>query len=489
LTSESIWKTASMHAVPGWPPLAWVAVVDLRSLRYSVYHGEHVETGPGWAFEGVWSGRFVDADFDTASEVYGSGLRVRPDRIVIATPSTTTERVWYTAEHRVVVGNSLPAVLAVTRHELLPSVDNYPALSAQSPASPAIDATIPADPGPIHLLKFHNLEVTRHGVHRIEKPDTPRFGRYEEYESYLLATADALGSNAADPQRRYAVRLLTTISSGYDSPAAAVIARRMGCTQAVTIADARSAIPRSDSGEEVARQLGLDCTVYPRGGRASTEELFFWAGLGHPQDEHFSIFDYPEPVCMLFTGQFGGSVWSIDSHFHTPFDRPDWSGLGFAEYRLQASVVHCPVPFIGAQHARDVLEIGTSEAMEPWRLHGDYDRPVPRRLLEEAGVRRESFGMRKSATQYDDSFLWPRRKDLAADYREYLHSHGLPAPPVALARLVSTVYGNVVFPIEARLLGRSLPRRLWLGSQSLLFQWANERLNRRFARALSESEA
>ena len=35
--------------------------------------------------------------------------------------------------------------------------------------------------------------------------------------------------------------------------------------------------------------------------------------------------------------------------------------------------------------------------MEPWRVHTNYDRPIPRRIAEEAGVPRELFGNKKRA--------------------------------------------------------------------------------------------
>jgi len=33
--------------------------------------------------------------------------------------------------------------------------------------------------------------------------------------------------------------------------------------------------------------------------------------------------------------------------------------------------------------------------MEPWTLHNGYDRPIPRRLVEEAGVPLDAFGVIK----------------------------------------------------------------------------------------------
>ena len=36
--------------------------------------------------------------------------------------------------------------------------------------------------------------------------------------------------------------------------------------------------------------------------------------------------------------------------------------------------------------------------MEAWRQNHQYDRPIPRRIIEAAGIRREQFGNRKTAT-------------------------------------------------------------------------------------------
>jgi hypothetical protein len=35
--------------------------------------------------------------------------------------------------------------------------------------------------------------------------------------------------------------------------------------------------------------------------------------------------------------------------------------------------------------------------MAPWSIGGEYDRPIPRRIVEEAGVERDSFGQSKKA--------------------------------------------------------------------------------------------
>lgn len=59
-----------------------------------------------------------------------------------------------------------------------------------------------------------------------------------------------------------------------------------------------------------------------------------------------------------------------------------------------------PVPFIGALRHPDLYGIAHSDEMLPYRLGTDYDRPLARRMAEEAGVPRELFGQEKKATGF-----------------------------------------------------------------------------------------
>ncbi|MBW2176817.1 MAG: hypothetical protein JRH03_07695, partial [Deltaproteobacteria bacterium] len=62
--------------------------------------------------------------------------------------------------------------------------------------------------------------------------------------------------------------------------------------------------------------------------------------------------------------------------------------------------------------------ISLSSEMEPWRLHNSYDRPIPRRIAEEAGVERHLFGIEKKfvATKYN----LPINSNLRKLFLEYL---------------------------------------------------------------------
>lgn len=66
-----------------------------------------------------------------------------------------------------------------------------------------------------------------------------------------------------------------------------------------------------------------------------------------------------------------------------------------AEWRLVVGVIHLPLPYIGARRRAEIVEITESAEMDPWRLGTAYDRPIARRIAEEAGVPRQLFGQSK----------------------------------------------------------------------------------------------
>lgn len=50
---------------------------------------------------------------------------------------------------------------------------------------------------------------------------------------------------------------------------------------------------------------------------------------------------------------------------------------------------------IGCDKWSDLSKISQSEEMQPWSIRNYYDRPIPRRLLEESNVKRDMFGKEK----------------------------------------------------------------------------------------------
>jgi hypothetical protein len=91
-------------------------------------------------------------------------------------------------------------------------------------------------------------------------------------------------------------------------------------------------------------------------------------------------------------------MWGFNQQPGTDMKRTNLAntGSGLSEYRLRTGFMHVPVPVFGFNAAQSIRAIGRSEAMQPWRLGTSYDRPIPRRIAEEAGVPRMAFGVKKA---------------------------------------------------------------------------------------------
>lgn len=480
----------STAEIPAWPKLAWCARLRPGGSTVHVLHGPRVEVQDKWLFEGVWDGEFGAGGFDRTSIAMGSGVRIRGDHVMIVAAGSPVDRLWYGLhEGRWVVANSLPILLACTARTLDDSFRGYQSVASDTVVRP-IDVPLPAAPvsaGSVHLLTYHNLRFDGRTLTRIEKPiDAPVFDCFERYRDFMLSTGRSIGANARDAARSHPVTMRGTISSGYDSATSAVVAREAGCDRVMTVRSARSVIPRSDSGENVAEVLGLTCSSYPRSRKTEYEDTL-WAAFGRPQDLHFGILNYPEPVCLLFTGVWGGSTWTMKPDKVTVcFDHADTTGLGLCEFRLVRGVIHCPVPTWGGMRGRSIFELTCSPEMRPWILHGEYDRPLPRRLLEEAGVPREDFGQRKSATQFEQTFLWPYARSLQADFLSYLRRHGFGRRSVVIGRLLDHIDRDLILPLQERL-RLSTSRRLGESRElgEAIYRWSVDRLRRRYSEALA----
>jgi hypothetical protein len=82
--------------------------------------------------------------------------------------------------------------------------------------------------------------------------------------------------------------------------------------------------------------------------------------------------------------------------------RSGQSGCSLIEARLASGVIDCAVPYLFARSMKSINAITESSELRPWRLDNDYDRPIPRRLLEERGIPRAWFGHGKKAVACDD---------------------------------------------------------------------------------------
>ena len=482
----------SPRLVPGWPKLAWVATFTSGDEAIEVLHAPMVETAEDWCVEAVWAGDFADADFDRTDLVFGTGIRRRGDRVIFVTSGTLFDRLWYCCHSgHWYVSNSLPALLAAANLDLRLDYPGYTAdIQTVTRGLGGYARSIPTQSTDVSVLYFNNLEYSGQGLNEVDKADVaPHFTTFEQYRDFLIDTAERLGANLRSPARAHGVVPLASISSGYDSTASSVIARFAGCNQTVTITQATSLWRGSDSGEPIARHLRMGCKSYPRTAEAFPDEAAVWAAESRPGILNWAQYEYPGPVCLFFTGWHGEKVWDRVDHDHPdPFVRRDTGSLGFCEFRLIRGVIQCAVPFWGFRRAGELKAVTLSKEMDPWKTFKDYDKPIARRILEEAGVHREAFGARKKNTSHEAPFLWPYSRDAQESFARYLRQHGVYVPPAAMIGLVRRAT-HLDLLISENLLAKvhldfGLRHKMKFKANSLLVQWANAELKTRYQEGL-----
>jgi hypothetical protein len=230
------------------------------------------------------------------------------------------------------------------------------------------------------------------------------FSTFEAYFAFLSDKISLIYANASSKARRYPMTSSTTLSAGYDSPAVSVLARRFGGVDRCITNDPEAAgAVSSEDARPMAELLGLETVLINTApaGLGGRELYYYAAGFQHFEmayDKATRLFEASTTPTLLFTGYHGDKVWAkrLDAcYLNDELKRGDMSGKGLGEIRLKAGFVNAPIPFLGARRISQILAISNSPEMTPWSIGGDYDRPIPRRICEEAGLPRSAFGQRK----------------------------------------------------------------------------------------------
>lgn len=423
----------------GFPKLAWLAKVDLRENQVEVVHGQYVECRDSFFIEGAWNGDFAGADFADSNCIFGSGAILNGEAAIFVTPASTNDRLyWQRVGAAVTVSNSLSLLLAGIGDELDPHFLHYHEIN-ESIIKGIIHyiKVIPTVKGSVNCLMYYNLRVAPDGVTELEKAATPRFAGFQDYSDYLRNNYAAIVRNARDPGRSHPLEIYSTQSRGYDTTAINALAKEHGIDKVFTVVQSKGAglfadkdqgKEGSDDGTEICDALGLRATRIDRRAfeRGFPEEYLFYAGMHAMQDANLlDIVEQIPGACLLLTGTIG-ELWYPDyrSHPDSVNDQLvswDLACKGLSEVRLSAGFVHLAFPYIGARSRPDIVRITESKEMDPWRLNRYYDRPIPRRLAEEAGVPRQLFGQVKlaSVTEFPSPSV-PYNVELRSGFFEFL---------------------------------------------------------------------
>jgi hypothetical protein len=430
------------------PKLAWIAHVDPLDHKTAVTHGPWVEVFEQGFIEGIWDGPFAEAAFDRSACVFGSGAVVRGETLVFVSSASTTDYLyWWSSEDasHVIVANSLPLLLASRDDELDPAVENYDSINNSVMAGINRYVTkMPTKKGEVNRLMHWNLVVGAGPVKEQDKPLPPAFATFDDYFAYLTDSYRRLAENARDVGRSRPMAIFSTQSKGYDSTAANAIAKNHGVDAVFTVtkskgkgyfADEDRHLELDDDGSVICGFLGLKCVPIER--RAlesdSRKEYLFYACMHETGDFNLlQIGEHVQQPTVLITGCLGELWYGANYDAEHPglinpdLMRGDLGNHGLTEVRLQAGYVQLAFPYIGARSRADIFRITESAEMEPWRLHTDYDRPIPRRLAEQAGLPRALFGQVKMASVLEfPAPISPVDRDLRHEYLAFLVGQGV----------------------------------------------------------------
>jgi len=431
-----------------YPRLAWCARIASNEPNVHVVHGPSVELSSDAFVEGAWDAPFSEFGFDRSAAFQGTGGRIREGRLVFCSPTPPVDRLYAVRlptagrPDQLLVSNSLACLLAES--------DDGPDFAYPDYFFRILDHFRQGvSPGTVALPTARGREVRLFAVSNfVVQPDLsitpepkdpgPEPGDYSEYESILDSAVRQTVRNAADAARGVRYEPVAMVSKGYDSVASASLAARAGCRTAVTYATSgRRGRWVDDDGGAVASRLGMETETYRREDwhklpvELQVEHFMSPAAFG---DRTLAVIAHRLPGSLLFTGRHGERVWGKSPACALPELRePDamWlTGVSAFEQRLRFGWLEFHAPYIGSLQSPALHRITVSDEMRPWTVGGLYDRPVARRLAEEAGVPRDHFGVHKAGSVTNE--LRVPSPEARAAFELFLHQN---VSPKVLANL------------------------------------------------------
>jgi hypothetical protein len=386
--------------MPTWPVLSWLAVCESGTDRVLVLHGQDVQTRPDWFCEAVWDGAYSEANFDQTDLIYGSGARCRGGRITFVSSGATTDRLQFLERDALVLlSNSFACLLAISESDPDPQFRGYINLfSSIGRGYKRCDRLVTLEVGTAHLVYFQNLEWDGETLREMPKVIPNRdFSTYEQYIAFLTSSLQRLAANLSSPDRAFAYIWQGSLSRGYDSPTAVALAKEAGLGTALSFHESRPGI--RDDGGAIAEALGLEIKLVDRLGwqNDGAWEPLFLSADGQGKEIMLSAAPALLRRRVFVTGNGGDYVWSMNPKtVSTELARDEYASLSLTEFRLHCGFIHFPLPFMGMSQMADVCRISQSPEMRQWHSGGSYSRPICRRVLEERGVPRDVFGIRKT---------------------------------------------------------------------------------------------
>jgi hypothetical protein len=446
--------------VPWWPPLTWCAEFD-QSSRVIVRHGNGLETAHSWFCEGVWDGNFEDGAFAASDNFFGSGGVIKEENeVIFVSSSAPMERLHHiTTGSKHLISNSLACLMAQAHADIDPAYATFEEESFNITKGIYVYAqTLQTTRGLITMTICRNLCYKGGSLYQIDKEfPKRRFETFSTYESFLRKSLKQISANMKSPARKITYSFYSGISSGYDSPMVCALAKEAGLTEAFSFTKARGNLDHDD-GSAIGEQLGVSVKRIDRYSWKAKlyPEVPFIVAVGKESGVELAGVENLQRTVYL-SGMFGDEIWGVltPPESISKFKRKEHTGLDLSEFRLWNGFIHVPVPYLGYYGFNDILSITKSQEMKPWDVsntpYEHYSRPIPRRVLEEAGVPRRGFAHEKRAATYGDfETNWTKRS--LTEIYAFNRVHGLPHPS-----LLGRVFFVLVIGLSEAL--------LWLGRQ------------------------
>ena len=406
--TDAAWRF-EYRVVEHLPSLFWVARVRGRAIEVTC--GASVRRTQDAFVEGTWAGGPELREVATASTVFASGI-VLTDRGPLVIPPHHPHEAIFTARRgdELYLANSFAGLLEHTGQRLDPDFPypdvfwqigpmkhmdqdgNPPMVTARRMAIPTLD-------GPVQALWCENFLITASGQLLDSRKQRERtFVDFADFSARIHAATRSLIDNAPG------YTPVVTLSSGYDTSAVAAVAAKVGARTALGLRTARQHGDNAivdDSGAESARRLGLELSMHDRLAfmtRTDLPEAEFLSTGTSGEDVFMTVLEAHIGRSMLFTGHWGGRMWS--ESWRPSVSRlppPELSGNSLNDFRLRVDFIHICLPYFGALQDPTTSALEDDPTMAAYRVGGYYDRPIARRLAEEAGLPRGSFARAKIA--------------------------------------------------------------------------------------------
>ena len=431
------------YPIPELTKLGWLCCLDTENNILKALHGNSVECKRHWMVEGVWDNKYEKGEFHQSENFFGSGIRIEDAKVYFVPSSASIDRIYYCIYKKyIIVSNSLLLLLGFTNAKLDTnygySQESLSILNGYSDYKKEFRVIHP-DIDCFYEIFYENIIFSKGEITFEVRSKLKRIDSYGQYHQMLKDTLIHIKDNYESTARKIPISPFTTLSTGYDSTAVSCLARDIGVKKCFTTKKSSLNFPNFffknsiDDGTPIAEQLNLDIFYlsFPTPDNMSEDELFFLAmpfskfsGKILNETVFYSMAQFIEDNCkaaVVFCGYHGDKVWDIyltKRFLNDQIRRGDTSGLNLSEIRLKSGFINVPVPFISARNVKDINKISNSAEMKQWKLNNSYDRPIPRRIAEDSGVSRDSFGMKKKfVAMYNE---YPKNKELRKKFFGYL---------------------------------------------------------------------